>query len=324
MCVTGVTNETGVHRIETARPLAPLRSAAARPNLLLRSPAISGDLRRSLTAASCYAHTTAHEWSVPPAIPRPCALSQHQVSSIPLAFVDFFKHFPSRKLQQPAANELARNLFAPAFLVCRRATPDVAPLLESPHAPELRCTTAPQCLPLSACQPCLISPARSPPHGLQPLSAHVFTPTPRTFGWACLIDSPEAHLVTQTGSPSSQLVTATLRRAQNIWLAVCEPLFLARLPCRSRRARLLHRMDHLHLLRAPAEVEPPPCSHLLTPPYASLLSPRASLTPTWHLLTPPYTSSQQPTQPCTSLHLLAPPYISREAHSDAQAPTDTA
>ena len=45
----------------------------------------------------------------------------HQVSSIPLAFVDFFKHFPSLKQQQPAANELARNLFAPAFIICRRA-----------------------------------------------------------------------------------------------------------------------------------------------------------------------------------------------------------
>jgi hypothetical protein len=42
-----------------------------------------------------------------------------EMSSVPLAFVDFFKHFPELRQLYPTANELARNLFAASFIAVR-------------------------------------------------------------------------------------------------------------------------------------------------------------------------------------------------------------
>lgn len=42
-----------------------------------------------------------------------------ELSSLPLAFVDLFKYYPKLRTEWPAANEMARTLFAPCFLVLR-------------------------------------------------------------------------------------------------------------------------------------------------------------------------------------------------------------
>ena len=49
----------------------------------------------------------------------PAFMGLPELSSLPLAFVDLFKHFPSLRKGVPAANELARNIFAVTFLAVR-------------------------------------------------------------------------------------------------------------------------------------------------------------------------------------------------------------
>jgi hypothetical protein len=51
----------------------------------------------------------------------PFFMGMSEVSSVPLAVVDFFKHFKDLRAKFPIVNDAARQLFAAAFLALRSA-----------------------------------------------------------------------------------------------------------------------------------------------------------------------------------------------------------
>jgi len=49
----------------------------------------------------------------------PCYMGMAEISSVPLAFVDLFKHFPPLRARFPAFNAAVRNVFVLTFLIFR-------------------------------------------------------------------------------------------------------------------------------------------------------------------------------------------------------------
>ena len=49
----------------------------------------------------------------------PIFMGVSELSSLPLAFLDLFKYFPTLRASFPVANEIVRNVFAASFLVLR-------------------------------------------------------------------------------------------------------------------------------------------------------------------------------------------------------------
>jgi len=65
-----------------------------------------------LLSVLCYKYQAFHYWA-------PCFMGMAEFSSIPLAFIDFFKQFPQYRERFPTVNELSRNIFAVLFLTIR-------------------------------------------------------------------------------------------------------------------------------------------------------------------------------------------------------------
>jgi len=65
-----------------------------------------------LLSTLAYNYQAYHYWA-------PCFMGVAEISSVPLALVDFFKQFPTLKAKFASVNEMARNVFAVAFLACR-------------------------------------------------------------------------------------------------------------------------------------------------------------------------------------------------------------
>lgn len=65
-----------------------------------------------LLSVLAYHYQAYHYWA-------PCFMGMAEISSVPLAFVDFFKMFPAVKAALPTTNELSRNCFAALFLPIR-------------------------------------------------------------------------------------------------------------------------------------------------------------------------------------------------------------
>lgn len=65
-----------------------------------------------LLSALAYKYQAYHYWA-------PCFMGLSEISSIPLAFLDFFKQFPEVRARMPKTNDLVRNAFAALFLPIR-------------------------------------------------------------------------------------------------------------------------------------------------------------------------------------------------------------